>query len=148
PISALISQYLDWHMLFWVSGALGGIGFVLVFTFVPVSTLRTGGRFDLPGAVGLALALSGIQLALTKGDTWGWRIPLSLELGAAGIVVLARWMLCLLLTPHPLIDIRVGTRRTVLLTTLASVMVGFAFLSCAVALPMLLEAPAGTVVGL
>ncbi|WP_082492121.1 MFS transporter [Leifsonia sp. Root4] len=148
PISALISQYLDWHMLFWVSGALGTIGFVLVYTFVPVSTLRTGGRFDLPGAVGLAIALSGILLAVTKGSEWGWTSPLTLGLGGAGIVVLALWMIYELRTPHPLIDIRVATRRTVLLTNLASVMVGFAFFSSAVALPMLLETPTGTGVGL
>lgn len=148
PISAVISQYLDWHMLFWVSGLLGTIGFVLVYVFVPVSTLRTGGRFDFIGALGLALALSGVLLAVTKGNEWGWASPLTLGVGIAGLAILLLWVLYELRVPHPLIDIRVAMRRTVLLTNLASVMVGFAFFSSAVALPMLLETPTGTGVGL
>ncbi|WP_104475814.1 MFS transporter [Microterricola pindariensis] len=148
PVSAVIAQYLDWHMLFWLSGVLAAAGFVLVYTLVPVSTLRTGGRFDAPGAIGLALALSGILLAVTKGNEWGWLSPLTLGFGIAGVAILAVWVLYQLRTRHPLIDIRVATRRTVLLTNLASVMVGFAFFSSAVALPMLLETPTGTGVGL
>ncbi len=148
PVSAVIAQFMDWHMLFWLSGLLAATGFVLVYTIVPVSTLRTGGRFDVLGAIGLALAISGMLLAVTKGNEWGWLSPLTLGFGVAGLVILGLWVLYQLRTRHPLIDIRVATRRTVLLTNLASVMVGFAFFSSAVALPMLLETPTGTGVGL
>jgi MFS family permease len=48
----------------------------------------------------------------------------------------------------PLIDLRVAVRRTVLLTNLASISVGFAFFGSTLVLPMLLESPTATGVGL
>lgn len=147
PVSALISQFLDWHMLFWVSGTLGAIGFILVFTLVPVSTLRSTGTFDYIGALGFAVGLVGILLSVSKGAMWGWTSPLTLGIGIGGIVVLALWILFELRIESPLIDIRVAMRRSVLLTNLASVTVGFAFFATAVALPLLLESPTDTGVG-
>ena len=148
PISALISQYLDWHVLFVVSGLLGAVGFALVVMFVPVSTLRSEGRFDYVGAVGLAAGLVGILLAISKGNEWGWLSPLTLGIGLGGVGVIGLWAVFELRVDSPLIDIRVALRRSVLLTNLASVTVGFAFFATAVALPLLLEAPTGTGVGL
>ncbi|MEO6309948.1 MAG: MFS transporter, partial [Leifsonia sp.] len=147
PVSALISQFLDWHMLFWVSGALGVGGFILVFTLVPVSTLRSVGTFDFVGAIGFAVGLVGILLSVSKGASWGWTSPLTLGIGLGGIVVIALWIWFELRAKSPLIDIRVAMRRSVLLTNLASVTVGFAFFATAVALPLLLESPTDTGVG-
>lgn len=147
PVSALISQFLDWHMLFWASGTLGVIGFILVFTLVPVSTLRSDGTFDYVGAIGFAVGLVGILLSVSKGAMWGWTSPLTLGIGLGGVAVLGLWILFELRTASPLIDIRVAMRRSVLLTNLASVTVGFAFFATAVALPLLLESPTDTGVG-
>ncbi|MGO4104425.1 MFS transporter [Leifsonia sp. YAF41] len=147
PVSALISQFLDWHMLFWASGTLGVIGFILVFTLVPVSTLRSVGTFDYVGAIGFAVGLVGILLSVSKGAMWGWTSPLTLGIGLGGVAVLGLWILFELRTASPLIDIRVAMRRSVLLTNLASVTVGFAFFATAVALPLLLESPTDTGVG-
>lgn len=148
PISAVISQYLDWHVLFVVSGLLGVVGFVLVVVFVPGSTLRSEGTFDYVGAVGLAAGLVGILLAISKGNEWGWASPLTLGIGLGGVAVIGLWLVLELRVDSPLIDIRVAMRRSVLLTNLASVTVGFAFFATAVALPLLLEAPTDTGVGL
>ena len=147
PVSALISQFLDWHMLFWVSGLLGVVGFILVFTLVPVSTLRSAGTFDFIGAIGFAAGLVGILLSVSKGSAWGWTSPLTLGIGFGGVAVIALWIWFELRTASPLIDIRVAMRRSVLLTNLASVTVGFAFFATAVALPLLLESPTDTGVG-
>ncbi len=148
PISAVISQYLDWHFLFLVSGVLAALGFVLVWKFIPVSTLRSEGTFDVVGAIGLGIGLVGILLGVSKGGSWGWGSPATLGTIVGGAVVLVLWGLFELRTPSPLIDLRVAARRTVLLTNLASVTVGFAFFASTVALPQLLEAPTATGVGL
>ncbi|MGG7510043.1 MFS transporter [Plantibacter sp. YIM 135249] len=148
PVSALISQYLDWHVLFWVAGGLGLIGFLLIWRIVPVSTLRSEGTFDWVGAIGLAIGLVGILLGVSKGNEWGWASPAALGTMIGGAVVLIVWGVFELRTASPLIDLRVATRRTVLLTNLASITVGFAFFGSTVALPQLIEAPTGTGVGL
>jgi MFS family permease len=148
PVAAIIAQNLDYHYLFWLALALAVVAIVLVATIVPVSTLRTGGRFDFVGAVGFALGLVGILLAVSKGNEWGWTSPVTISLLVGGVVVLLIWGAVELRMTDPLIDLRVAARRPVLLTNLASISVGFAFFITTAALPVLLEAPTTTGVGL
>lgn len=148
PLAAVISQYLDWHFLFVVSGVLALVGGLLVWKFIPVSTLRSEGSFDVLGAIGLAVGLTGILLAVSKGGSWGWGSPVTLGLLGGGLVILILWGVFELRSSSPLIDLRIARRRSVLLTNLASIMVGFGFFASTVVLPQILEAPLGTGVGL
>jgi MFS family permease len=147
PLSAVIAQSSDWHLLFWIAGGLGALGFVLVRAAVPASTLRTGGRFDGIGAIGLSVGLLCLLLALSRGNEWGWTSPLTLGAGAVGLVVLVAWGWYELRRTDPLLDLRVAVRPPVLLTNLASVAFGFALFGSQVAYPQLLELPAATGVG-
>ena len=144
PVAAVIAEYLSWHYLFWLATVLSSAAFVLVLLIVPVSTLRTAGRFDFFGAVGLALGLIGILLAVSKGNVWGWGSPLTLSLLIGGVVVLLGWGFYELRSSHALIDLRVAARRPVLLTNLASISVGFAFFITSGSMPVLLQAPSTT----
>lgn len=148
PVAALIAQNFDFHYLFWLATALTIVAFVLVIMIVPVSTLRTGGKFDYVGAVGFAIGLVGILLAISKGSTWGWGSPITLVFLIGGVVVLLVWGYIELRTKEALIDLRVAARRPVLLTNLASISVGFAFFITTASFPTLLEAPTTTGVGL
>ncbi len=148
PVAAVIAQNFDYHYLFWLAVLLTILAIVLVATIIPVSTLRAGGRFDLLGAVGFGIGLVGILLAVSKGSEWGWASPLTLGLFIGGIVVLVIWGFIELRTREALVDLRVAARRPVLLTNLASISVGFAFFITTASLPVLLEAPTTTGVGL
>ncbi len=148
PLAATIAQYLDWHFLFWLATALSLVAIAAVATVIPVSTLRTGGHFDLIGALGLAVGLVGILLAVSKGTEWGWASPLTLGLLGGGLAVLVAWGFFELRSKNPLVDLRVATRRTVLLTNLTSIAVGFAFFVCTASLPIVLESPTNSGVGL
>ncbi|MDU0367019.1 MFS transporter [Microbacterium sp. KSW4-17] len=148
PISALVAENTDWHWLFWIAGALGAVVFGLILWIVPVSVLRTAGRFDYLGAVGLAVGLIGVLLAVSRGNTWGWTSPLTLSLAIGGVVVLLLWGWFELRIKNPLLDLRVAARRPVLLTNLASIAMGFALFTSNVAYPQMLELPVATGVGL
>jgi MFS family permease len=148
PLAAVISQYLDWHILFVVSGVLALAGFALVWRFIPVSTLRAEGTFDVVGAIGLGIGLAAVLLGVSKGSSWGWTSAATLGCLIGGAVVLVVWVLFELRSASPLIDIRVAARGTVLLTNLASITVGFTFFASTVVLPQLLEASTVTGVGL
>ena len=147
PISALIAQRSDWHFLFWAAAGLGAISFALVLWIVPVSVLRTAGRFDYLGAVGLAVGLIGILLAVSRGNTWGWTSPLTLATGLGGLAVLLLWGWFELRIAEPLLDLRVAARRAVLLTNIASVAMGFSLFSSNVSYPQMLEQPVATGAG-
>ena len=148
PVSAVIAQNLDFHYLFWLAALFAVLALVLVWVKIPVSTLRSGGRFDAIGSLGFAVGLIGILLALSKGREWGWSSPVTLVLLIGGAVVLVLWGFFELRTRDPLIDLRIAARRPVLLTNLASICVGFGFFVTAATLPVLLESPTSTNVGL
>ena len=144
PISAFITERSDWHVLFWVAAGLGAVVFVLVLWIVPVSVLRTAGRFDFIGAAGLSLGLLGILLAVSRGNEWGWGSPPVLALGIGGLVVLLAWGWFELRIAEPLLDLRVAARRPVLLTNIASVAMGFSLFTSNVVYPQMLELPVAT----
>jgi MFS family permease len=147
PISALVTEYADWHILFWLAAGLGVVCFGLVLWIVPVSVLRSPGSFDFAGALGLTAGLSGILLAVSRGNEWGWTSPPTLVLGLGGVAVLLVWGWYELRIREPLVDLRVAARRPVLLTNLASIGMGFALFASNVVFPQILELPPETGAG-
>lgn len=141
PISAFVTERADWHVLFWVAAALALVVLALMAWVVPPSTLRTGGRIDVVGVVGLAVGLTGVLLAISRGGDWGWTSPSTLGLGLGGVAVLLLWGAFELRMSEPLVDLRVTARGPVLMTNLASVAMGFALFAANIVFPQLLELP-------
>lgn len=148
PVAAAVAQVADWHVLFWVSAGLGLVGTVLAVVMIPESPVRTPGRFDVVGAVGLSTALILFLLPITKGSQWGWTDPLTLGLFAASVVVILAWGCIELRTSQPLVDLRISARPCVLFTNLASIAIGFSMYGNSLTLPQLLMAPTSTGYGL
>ncbi|WP_280232996.1 MFS transporter [Nocardia cyriacigeorgica] len=148
PLSAVVAERFDWHALFWVAAGIAVLAFVAYAVFVPSSTLRTPGRIDVVGIIGLALGLVGALVALTRGGEWGWSDARTLTLLLGGVVVLLLWGVFELRVQDPLVDLRVSARGPVLLTNLASVSMGFALFASNVVLPQLLALPRATGIGL
>lgn len=148
PVSAVIAQSSSWRVLFWLSAGLAAACLLLLWRVVPDSPVRAAGRFDGLGAVGLAVALVSLLLAITKGGTWGWASPVTLGLFGGAVVVFLVWGFYQLKARHPLVDLRVSARRPVLFTNIASVLVGFSLYSGSLVLPQLLQAPLATGYGL
>ncbi|MEV6449442.1 MFS transporter [Amycolatopsis sp. NPDC051716] len=148
PAAALLAENADWHALFWTAAGLGVVVTALVVALVPESPVRTGGRFDVPGAAGLSIALVCLLLAISKGADWGWGSAATLGLFAVAVVVLLLWGRWELRTARPLVDLRTTARRQVLLTNIASAVFGFAMFAMSLVLPQLLQLPAATGYGL
>ncbi|MGW1626196.1 MFS transporter [Streptomyces sp. NPDC002172] len=148
PAAALIADHFDWHVLFWTSAALGVVAALLVLFLVPESKVRTGGRFDLPGALGMAAGLVCLLLGISKGADWGWSSGTTLGLFGAAVVVLLAWGFYELRTREPLVDLRTTARRQVLVTNLASIAFGFSMFAMSLVLPQLLQLPEATGYGL
>ena len=148
PAAALLAEYTDWHVLFWVAAGLGVVVLLLTVTIVPGSPNLAGGRFDFAGAAGLSAALVALLLAISKGASWGWGSGLTLGLFGGAAVVLLLWGWYELRTKQPLVDLRTTARRQVLLTNIASAVFGFAMFAMSLVLPQLLQLPAATGYGL
>ncbi|MER6287691.1 MFS transporter [Streptomyces sviceus] len=148
PAAAFIADNWNWHILFWVSAALGAVAFVFVLLVVPESKVRAGGRFDLVGSLGLSAGLVSLLLAVSKGGDWGWTSGTTLGLGAAAVVILLAWGWWELRSPQPLVDLRTTARPQVLFTNLASIALGVSMFAMSLVLPQLLQLPEQTGYGL
>lgn len=148
PLAALTAQHADWHTLFFGAAGLGVISMLLTVLFVPESTVKAQGTFDVVGALGLSAGLVLFLLPITKGSDWGWTSGMTLGLFAAAAIVLVLWGVMELRLKAPLVDLRTTARPAVLFTNLASIMVGVAFYAISLVLPQLLQLPTATGYGL
>lgn len=144
PISALVTENFDWHVLFWVAAAIGAVALALFVLVIPAGVSNAHGRFDLGGAVGLAIGLVGLLLAVSRGNEWGWTSAPTLISAGIGVVALLVWGWYELRRSNPLVDLRVSARGPVLMTNLASVAMGFALFSSSIVFPQLLQLPEST----
>ncbi|MGW0711449.1 MFS transporter [Streptomyces sp. NPDC002643] len=148
PAAALIADNASWHALFWTAATICAVVTVLVLLFVPASQVRTGGRFDTPGALGLSTALVCLLLAVSKGAFWGWSSATTLGLFAAGTVVLLLWGRYELRAAQPLVDLRATARRQVLLANVTALVFGFSLYAMMLVIPQLMQLPAATGYGM
>ncbi|HEX8969961.1 MFS transporter [Oryzihumus sp.] len=144
PLSGFISEHADWHALFWVAAGMGALMLVAVPLVIPESPVRTRGRFDVGGAILLSTALTSLLLAISKGGHWGWTSERTLVLFVAAAVLLAVWLPVELRVAQPLVDVRTSARPAVLLTNLASVLLGFAMFGNMLTTTQLLQMPKAT----
>lgn len=148
PLSAVIAQNFNWHVLFWFAAGLGAAALLAFAVLVPPVGSRSSDRVDLLGALGLAAGLTTLLLAISKGQTWGWTSATTLSLFAASPVIFAVFGWWQLRTPAPIVDLRTTVRRPVLTTNLASVGVGFGLFALSLVAPQVLELPTETGFGL
>ncbi|MFF3753726.1 MFS transporter [Streptomyces sp. NPDC002018] len=148
PGAALVAQNADWHALFFCAAGLGTLSILLTIRYVPESSVRAVGRFDWLGAIGLSAGLVALLLPITKGGDWGWGSATTLGLFGLAVAILLLWGVMELRSSAPLVDLRTTARREVLLTNLASIMIGVAFYAISLVLPQLLQLPTSTGYGL
>ena len=142
-LSGLIVDHLSWRYLF-VVGAVGiGIALVLVQLFVPESPIKTPSRVDVPGGVLLSAGLLTLLLALTEGDSWGWSSGRVAGLFLGAFAALALWVWVELRVAEPMVDVRMLAERTVLLTNVNALVIGFALFAAFVLVPNFVETPRG-----
>jgi len=139
----LIDQ-LSWHWMFWVAAGLALVAALSTHLLVPESPVRTAGQIDVRGAFVLALGLVLVLLAVSRATVWGWGDPRLLGLAAAGITVLVLWVGLQRRTEQSLADIETLARPPVLMTNIATFLVGFGMFGSFILVPQLAQAPAST----
>lgn len=144
PVSAIVTEHFDWHMLFVLATIVSALALILIVALVPAAGARSGGRLDALGALGLSVGLVGVLLGMSRGNDWGWTSAPTLVSLSIGLATFLIWTWYELRVSNPLVDLRVSVRPAVLTTNLASVAMGFALFSSSIAFPQLLQLPTAT----
>jgi len=77
PMGGFITQYLDWHWIFWFNVPVGIAAIIVALKVMPNDRVHpeAGSKrtpFDIAGAVLSFLALSLLVLAINRGQQLGW----------------------------------------------------------------------------
>jgi EmrB/QacA subfamily drug resistance transporter len=148
PLGGLLVDQASYHWIFWMSAAMGAAATVTTLRYVPESPVRTPGKVDYAGAGILTLGLSALLIAVSKANDWGWTSDKTLGLFLIGLVIMAAFVLFEIRHDAPLINMRTLSRRPVLLTDIATMLVGFGLFGTFVLIPQIAQLPAGGDVGL
>lgn len=153
PLTGIVAEHFSWHWLFGGAAVIGLLCMLAIWAVVPESPVRSVGKFDAIGAVGLAALLMCLLLAITQGNGWGWGSIPVLGLFAATTVLSFAWGIYeLRLAPSgrettvriSLVNLRVSARRQVLLTNIVSVLVGFAMFASFMVSAQIFQTPTET----
>jgi len=119
PLTALVAQVYDVHAAYWFGAIVVACALACSLVTLPSRTPAARRPFDVPGAVLLSLAVTGVSVVLSEGGSWGWTSVRSLGTVVACVALLAIWVPHELRSPHPLVDLHHLTNRSVLMADIA-----------------------------
>jgi EmrB/QacA subfamily drug resistance transporter len=143
-IGGLLVDHASYHDIFWLAAVMAAAAAVAVELFIPESPVRQPGKVDLRGAAVLGVGLVLPMVAIARANDWGWGSTRTIALIAAGLVILAGWVVLERRTPEPMADIETLRRPPVLVTNIATMLVGFGMFGAYILIPQLAEAPEST----
>jgi MFS family permease len=144
PLSGLIAEHSDYHVLFWICAVGGVLTLVGVWLALPESPKTGSGKMDIGGALLLGVAILALLLPLAEGESWGWTDVKTVGLLVAAVILLVVFVLVERRRKSPLVDIKTSARPAVLLTNIASLCVGFALFATLIGTASYVQAPAAT----
>jgi EmrB/QacA subfamily drug resistance transporter len=133
-IGGVLTTLGTWRWIFYVNVPIGIAAILLTLWLIPPTLVRSAQKFDLRGALLLAIALAALTLGLSFGQEWGWTSARVLGTLAIGVASLVAGALTEVRSPHPIIDLRLFRNRvfasavgSLLCSMLALFAIGFLF---------------------
>ncbi len=119
PLTALVAQVFDVHAAYWFGAIVVVCALACSLVVLPSRTPAAPVAFDVPGAVLLSLAVTGVSVMLSEGGNWGWTSARTLGIVGACALLLAAWVPHELRCAHPLVNLHHLANRSVLMADLA-----------------------------
>jgi MFS transporter, DHA2 family, integral membrane protein len=116
-------EHFWWGSAFAINVPVTVLAFALAAYFVPTSRDRHPQRLDPFGAFLSMAGLGVFVYGLIEAPHWGWASPTSLAVIAAGLTILAGFVLWELHTPHPMLDVRLFTNKRFSVSSLSMTLV-------------------------
>jgi EmrB/QacA subfamily drug resistance transporter len=132
-LGGVLTDLVSWPWIFIVNVPVGIAAFLATLRYVPESKADLAHHtFDLRGAVTVTSALVVIVFAIVKSTAWGWGSPKTIGLMAAGLALMAVFVMLERRSPAPLVRLSIFKIRTltvadVVLLLVASGMFGMFF---------------------
>jgi EmrB/QacA subfamily drug resistance transporter len=133
-IGGFLTTLGTWRWIFYVNVPIGLVAILASLWLIPPTFQRTTQKFDLQGALLLAIALAALTLGLSFGQEWGWTSAPVIAILAIGVASLAAGVAVEARSTHPIIDLQLFRNRvfssavaSLLCSMLALFAIGFLF---------------------
>lgn len=134
-VEAFGTEALSWLTVLLAAAALASV------RILPVGRGAVGGRIDLAGAVLVSGALICLLLAISEGNTWGWKSAGILSLFVGAVFLLVVFAVVELRSADPLIDLRLLKVRAFAAANLIAFIIGAAMFGSITLIPRFVETP-------
>jgi predicted MFS family arabinose efflux permease len=124
PVAGAITQYFGLNAAFGFGAIVCALALMLDVFVLPEGPERPSRHIDIPGAILLGMAVTGLLLALSEGPGWGWVSIRLLAVTIGSLVLLVGWIVLELRTSYPLVDLRQLRHRSVLAANATILLVG------------------------
>ena len=105
-IGGFFTDVLTWRLIFWMNVPISAAVVVLVLSSVDESRDETVPRtLDVKGLALIVIGVAAITYAFDRAAEWGWASASTLGLIAAGLVLLAAFVLTEARVRYPLVDL-------------------------------------------
>ncbi len=129
PLTALVAEIGGLPAAYGLGTVLAAATLAMAWRHVPGSDAVAPMRVDWAGAVLLSVGMLAVLLAVSEGEVWGWTSPLTLALGATGLVLMVVWVGWTLRTSSPLVDLRMAVRPGIAAPNLVAFVAGLGMYS-------------------
>ncbi|MET8233920.1 MFS transporter [Micromonospora sp. NPDC005298] len=123
-LGGVLTEYADWRWCLLVNIPVAAIAIAFAVPLVPESRAHGDTRYDVPGAVVVTAGLVSLVYGFTKAAEDGWDATATLGFIAAGVVLLAAFVVIELRSNHPLLPLRIILDRNRGGAYLASTLIG------------------------
>jgi MFS family permease len=148
PLTGVVAEAGGIRAAFWFGAAVAAAATAVAIWLVPASSARTADPLDWFGALLLGVAVGGLVLALSEGESWGWTSVRMIAILAVAAVSLAVWVQWELRNAHPLVDLRLLKNRAVLTADVSAVIGGVGMYLLLATVVRFVQTPASTGYGL
>ena len=124
-VGGLLLAHFWWGSVFLINVPVALIGFVLAVRIVPDSRDPHAGRPDVAGSLLSILGLGLLLWAIIEAPSQGWSSPVTLGAGAAGLAVIACFVLWERSSTHPMLNLRVFSSHRFSAAVVSNGMIAF-----------------------
>ena len=123
-LGGVLTQYADWRWCLLVNIPIAAVALFAAIPLVPESRAHGNTRYDVPGAVVVTAGLVSLVYGFTRAAEDGWDATATIGFIAAGVVLLAAFVVIEMRSSHPLLPLRILLDRNRGGSYLTSTLVG------------------------